>query len=41
MTKEEFEAKLQAKIDAGEITEDEAELEWLDWMHRDEVWSEW
>lgn len=41
MTKEELEEKLQAKLDAGEITPEEAEAEWQDWMHRDEVWQEW
>ena len=41
MTKEELEAKLQAKLDAGEITPEEAEAEWQEFMHRNEVWQEW
>jgi len=41
MTKEELEAKLQAKLEAGEITPFEAEMEWQDFMHRYEVWQEW
>lgn len=41
MTREELEAKLQAQLDAGEITPEEAEAEWQDWMHRDEGRQEW
>ena len=41
MTKQELEEKLQRQLEAGEITADEAEMEWQDWMHRDEVWQEW
>ena len=41
MTKEELEAQLDAKLEAGEITAEEAEMEYQDWMHRNEVWSEW
>ena len=40
MTREEFEAQLDAKVEAGEIPPEEAEQEWLDFMHRDEVWQE-
>lgn len=41
MTKQELEEKLQKQLDAGLIIADEAEMEWQDWMHRDEVWTEW
>ena len=41
MTKTELEEKLNRKLEAGEITADEAELEWQDFTHRDEVWQEW
>lgn len=41
MTREKLEAKLDRKLEAGEITADEAEMEWQDFMHRDEVWCEW
>ena len=41
MTKQELELKLQKQIDSGEITLEEAEMEWQDFMHRDEVWKEW
>ena len=41
MTKEELEARLQEQLDAGAITEEEAEMEWQDYTHRDEVWQEW
>lgn len=40
MTREELEAKLERQLEAGEITADEAEMEWQDFMHRDEVWNE-
>lgn len=40
MTREELEAKLERQLASGEITADEAENEWQDWMHRDEVWNE-
>lgn len=41
MTKAELEAKLDADLDAGKITVREAEAEWQDFTHRDEVWKEW
>lgn len=40
MTREELEAKLERQLETGEITADEADNEWQDWMHRDEVWNE-
>ena len=41
MTKQELEAKLDADLASGKITADEAELEWQDFTHQDEVWQEW
>lgn len=41
MTKQELEKTLDAKVKAGEMSADEAELEYQDFMHRDEVWQEW
>lgn len=41
MTKQELEKALDAKVQAGEMSADEAELEYQDFMHRDEVWQEW
>ena len=41
MTKQELEKKHERQLEAGEITAEEAEMEWQDWMHRNEVWSEW
>ena len=41
MTKQELEKKLERQLEAGEISAEEAEMECQDWMHRDEVWSEW
>jgi len=41
MTKQELETLLKQQLDEGLITADEAEMEWQDWMHRDEVWQEW
>ncbi len=41
MTKEEIIAQIDAKLKAGEITAEEAEMEYQDLMHRDEVWQEW
>ena len=41
MTKEELEAKLDKELTEGKITIAEAEDEWQDFMHRDEVWQEW
>lgn len=41
MTKQELEKKIEIQLEAGEIIAEEAEMEWQDWMHRDEVWSEW
>ena len=40
MTKEELEAKLVRDLASGKITAEEAELEWQDWMHKNEVWME-
>lgn len=40
MTRKELEAKLDAEVAAGEITPEEADQEWLNYMHRDEVWNE-
>ena len=40
MTKEELEAKLERDLASGKITADEAEAEWQDWMHRNEIWME-
>lgn len=39
--RKELEEKLQKQLDAGLITAEEVEMEWQDFMHRDEVWSEW
>ena len=36
-----LEEKLQRQLEAGEITAEEAEMEWQDFMHKEEVWSEW
>ena len=41
LTKVQLEESLEAKLAKGEITAEEAEWEWQDWMHRYEVWSEW
>lgn len=41
MTKQELEAKLDAQVASGEITAEEADLEWHEFMHRSEVWTEW
>lgn len=41
MTTAELEKKLSRQLEAGEITAEESEMEWQDWMHRDEVWQEW
>lgn len=41
MTLEEFEAKLDEKVAAGIISEEDAEWEYQDFLHRDEVWQEW
>ena len=41
LTIEELEAYLDEKLANGEITVEEAENEWQDWMHKDEVWNEW
>ena len=41
MTKAELEAKLDADLAAGKITVEEAENEYQDFMHSNEVWSEW
>lgn len=36
LTKQQFEAELDAKLKAGEITAEEAEQEWQDFTHRGE-----
>lgn len=41
MSRAELEEKLEADLAAGKITVDEAEMEYQDFMHRDEVWKEW
>ena len=41
MTKQELEKTLDLKVQTGEMSADEAELEYQDFMHRDEVWQEW
>ena len=41
MTKQELEKALDAKVKAGEMSADEAEMEYQDFTHRDEVWQEW
>lgn len=41
MTKQELEKALDSKVKAGKMSADEAELEYQDFMHRDEVWQEW
>lgn len=41
MTKEELEEKLDYQVATGLISKEEAEMEWQDFMHRDEVWQEW
>ena len=41
LTKAELEEDLERKLAAGEITPQEAEDEWQEWMHRSEVWDEW
>lgn len=41
MTKTELELKLSKQLAEGKISAEEAEMEWQDYMHRDEVWSEW
>lgn len=41
MTKAELEKRLDERLRNGEITEDEAEMEWQDFTHRDETWREW
>ena len=40
-TKEQLETELDEKIRKGEITIEEAEMEYQDYMHRDEGWREW
>lgn len=40
MTEQELEA-IDAKVLSGEMTAEEAEMEYQDFMHRDEVWQEW
>lgn len=41
LTKEELEAILEERIRKGEITVEEAEDEWQDWMHRTDHLREW
>lgn len=41
MTKTELEQKLNKQLAEGKISAEEAELEWQDFTHRDEVWTEW
>ena len=41
MTKQELERQIDADLRAGKITVEEADNEWQDFMHRDEVWQEW
>ena len=41
MTKEELEEKLDRELAEGKITPAEAEDEWQEYMHRNEVWQEW
>ena len=41
MTKCELEEKLEKELAEEKITAEEAEAEWQDFMHRDEVWCEW
>lgn len=41
MTREELEEKLDREVFEGKITLAEAGEEWLEFMHRDEVWPEW
>ena len=41
LTKEELEAILEEKMRKGEITVEEAEQEWQDWMHRTDNLREW
>ena len=41
MSKEEFEAMLDEKLAKGEITSWEAEMEWQDFMHRNDDLREW
>lgn len=40
MTKEELEARLDRELAEGKITPEEADDEWLEFMHRNEVWTE-
>lgn len=35
-----LEDKLSRQVANGEITAEEADMEWLEFMHRSEVWSE-
>ena len=39
--REKLEADLDRKLANGEITVDEAEQEWQDYMHRTDTWKEW
>lgn len=41
MTREQLESRLRTDLDAGRITAEEADLEFADFVHRDEVWREW
>lgn len=41
MTLEELEKELDEKVASGEMTTWEADMEYMDFLHRDEVWVEW
>lgn len=40
LSPEEYGQVLDRKVEAGELTPEEAENEWQDYMHRGETWSE-
>lgn len=40
MTRAELEKRLDDDVQAGKMTAEEADAEWLDYMHKDEVWQE-
>jgi hypothetical protein len=41
LTLKQAERDLDEKLKSGEITVEEAEAEYQDFLHRGEVWSEW
>lgn len=41
MSAEEYGQILDRKVESGELTPAEAEDEYQDYLHRDEVWREW